>query len=315
MKPSLLLFLATAAAAQNAADLAFQKYDADQDGKVTPAELPQESVFKRFDLNSDGSITLEETRSVMGGTSESTAGMPTDLNQGKRLWQRLDNNKDGKLTRDEVPQATVFARFDLNNDGSITQEEGKQVIENALKPKSDAGTPARTETAVPVVTSGPRVLKATELGIGRQIADLSFTDLNGAPHKLSEFKASVIAMTSATCPVSKKYVHSLARLEKDLRAQNIALILVNPFASESVDEIKAQLTEAKITSTYCHDKEKALAAALDAQTTTEVFLLDAKRTLIYRGALDEHYGIDFRLDAPLTNDLRIAITAMLDVSL
>ena len=46
--------IATAAVAQNAADLAFQKYDADQDGKVTPAELPQESVFKRFDLNSDG---------------------------------------------------------------------------------------------------------------------------------------------------------------------------------------------------------------------------------------------------------------------
>ena len=213
MKPALLLLLATAAAAQNAADLAFQKYDADQDGKVTPAELPQQAIFKRYDLNNDGNITLEETRSVMGGSSESTAGMPADLNQGKRLWQRLDQNKDGKLTRDEVPQAAVFARFDLNNDGIITQEEGRKVVENALKPSAPSNTPPN----VPVVTSGPRVLKGTELGIGRQIADLSFTDLAGKPHQLNEFKASVIAMTSATCPVSKKYLHSLARLEKDLR--------------------------------------------------------------------------------------------------
>ena len=307
MKPALLLLLATAAAAQNAADLAFQKYDADQDGKVTPAELPQQAIFKRYDLNNDGNITLEETRSVMGGSSESTAGMPADLNQGKRLWQRLDQNKDGKLTRDEVPQAAVFARFDLNNDGIITQEEGRKVVENALKPS----TPSNTSPNVPVVTSGPRVLKGTEHGIGRQIADLRFTDLAGKPHQLSEFKASVIAMTSATCPVSKKYLHSLARLEKDLRAQNIALILVNPFASETEDEIQAQLGEAKITATYCHDKEKALAASLDAQTTTEVFLIDSKRTLIYRGALDDQYGIDYSHDAPRTNYLRNAVTAML----
>ena len=47
----------------------------------------------------DGHITLEETRSVMGG-SEASSSMPTDLNQGRKLWQRLDKNKDGKLTKD-----------------------------------------------------------------------------------------------------------------------------------------------------------------------------------------------------------------------
>ncbi len=300
MKPALFLLLATAASAQTAADLAFQKYDADQDGKVTSSELPQESVFKRFDLNSDGHITLEETRRVMGEAES----VPTDITQGRKLWQRLDKNKDGKLTRDEVPQSTVFARFDLNNDGVITQDEGKQVVQNALKPSTPPAS-------VPVVTSGPQVLKGTEHGIGRQIADLTFTDLAGATHKLSDFKSAVIAMTSATCPVSKKYLHSLAKLETHLREQNIALLLVNPFASETADEIKAQLTEAKITATYCHDQEKAFATALNAQTTTEVFLIDSKRTLIYRGALDDQYGIDYSHDAPLSTYLRDAIAAML----
>lgn len=303
MKKAAFLLLASAVCAQDAAETAFQKYDTDRDGKVTPDELPQSALFKRFDTNGDGHITLVETRGVMGGSS----GMPADLDQGRKLWQRLDKNTDGRLTRDEVPQEAVFARFDTDNDGIITQQEARRVVENALKPSP----PSNPSPSVPVVTSGPRVLKGTDLGIGRQIADLGFTDLAGAPHKLSEFKSTVIAMTSATCPVSKKYLHSLARLETDLRAQNIALILVNPFASESEEEIKAQLSEAKITTTYVHDKEKALAAALDARTTTEVFLIDSTRTLIYRGALDDQYGIDYSHDAPRTRYLRDAVAAML----
>ncbi|MFM7603956.1 MAG: EF-hand domain-containing protein, partial [Prosthecobacter sp.] len=313
MKPILFLFLATTAAAQNAADLAFQKYDADQDGKVTSAELPQQAVFQRFDLNTDGHITLEETRRVMGSTA-SAPGITTDLQQGKRLWQRLDTNQDGKLTREEVPQASVFARFDLNNDGIITQEEAKQVIANALKLGDEPNQTSPNSMVASVTTSGPRVLKGTELSIGRQIDDLHFTDLAGTPHKFSDHrsaKGTVLIMTSATCPVSKRYLPSIAKLEKELREQSIELILVNPFSSETVDEIKSQLASAQVIATYCHDKDKALAAALDAQTTTEVFLIDSKRTLIYRGALDDQYGIDYSHDAPRANYLRNAIAAML----
>jgi mono/diheme cytochrome c family protein len=302
MKKTLFLVLATSLTsvhAQQAADLAFQKYDADSDGKVTPAELTQTVVFKRFDLNSDGQITLEETRTVMGGTE----GVPTDITQGRKLWQRLDKNQDGKLTRDEVPQAAVFAKFDLNGDGTITQDEGKQVVQNALKP----ATPTNTAPTAPVVTSGPKVLKATEHGIGRQVADLAFTDLAGQKHRLSDFKATVIAMTSSTCPVSKKYLHSLATLQSE---KDLTLIFVNPFTSETTAEIQAQLAEAKITALYVHDKDKALVTALGAQTTTEVFLIDSKRTLIYRGALDDQYGIDYSHDTPRVRYLRDAISAM-----
>jgi Ca2+-binding EF-hand superfamily protein/thiol-disulfide isomerase/thioredoxin/mono/diheme cytochrome c family protein len=309
MKPTLLLLLTSLSAlAQSPADLAFQKYDADRDGKVTSEELPQKALFTRFDANGDGFITVEETRQVLGeGDAEAPKEMPADLNQGKKLWQRLDKNQDGKLTKDEVPNAAIFTRFDLNQDGVITQDEGRQVVEKKLKPSPQPETKA---PSVPVVTSGPRIVKGTDLGVGRQVPDMSFTDLSGAKHALSEFKATVIAMTSSTCPVSKKYLHSLARLEKELREQKIALILVNPFASEKAEEIQAQLAEAKITATYCHDLEKAFAATLQAQTTTEVFLIDATRTLIYRGALDDQYGVDYSHDAPSTRYLREAVKAM-----
>ena len=84
----------------------------------------------------------------------------------------------------------------------------------------------------------------------------------------------------------------MAELEKELAGKGLVMLLVNPFASETGEEIKAQLAEHSLTSPSFHDKEKTLTAALQAPTTTEVFLLDAACTLVYRGAFDDQYGIN-----------------------
>jgi mono/diheme cytochrome c family protein len=157
-------------------------------------------------------------------------------------------------------------------------------------------------------------VKATDVGVGRMIPDVAFTDLAGKARRLSEFqtsKALVIAMTSATCPVSKRYLPSLAVLEQELSAKGVALLLVNPLASEKSAEIQAQLAASKVTAPYVHDRDLALAGALSAHTTTEVFLLDTQRTLVYRGALDDQYGVDYNLDAPRERYLANAVAALL----
>ena len=40
-----------------------------------------------------------------------------------QIFQRLDNNGDGVITRDETPSQTAFNRADANGDGRITREE------------------------------------------------------------------------------------------------------------------------------------------------------------------------------------------------
>ena len=88
-------------------------------------------------------------------------------------------------------------------------------------------------------------------------------------------------------------------------------MLVNPFESEKAEEIAAFNKEQGFTAPYVHDAEKTFAAALRARSTTEVFLLDAMRTLLYRGALDDQYGLSYNLDAPRVNYLRAAVSALL----
>ena len=321
------------------ADAVFSGYDKNSDGKVTTDELANPSAFERYDLDKDGAISLAEYNQVSGKTAPTTPGTPAPpatpgtpptpgasggmASQIENLIKTVDKNADGRITKEEAGDAPWFARVDQNADGVIDATELETVRKMAARGGGGGsgggrGMPANGPTITPEevaeVTSGPEVLKPGDVGIGRLIEDLSGTTLDGQSGSLGDFKdhkGLVILMTSATCPVSKRYIPSVAKLEKELAAQDMALLLVNPFASETAEEIKAQLAEAGITAAYLHDKEKKLTAALGARTTTEVFLLDAKRTLVYRGAFDDQYGVNYNLDVPRHRYLHDAIAALL----
>jgi hypothetical protein len=47
-------------------------------------------------------------------------------------------------------------------------------------------------------------------------------------------------------------------------------------------------------------------------TTTDVFVLDSRRTVVYRGAVDDQYGLGYSLDAPRHRYLADAVRAVLN---
>ncbi|MBI4613772.1 MAG: EF-hand domain-containing protein [Planctomycetes bacterium] len=140
----------------------FEKYDADGDGRITPAELTDEGVFKSLDRDGDGAITRSDLsapassekpalpsgeESPAGGSATpdkdepgagGTAPEPRKEEPGSgsggefdRGFAELDTDGDGRISQDEYVefQKRLFSRMDADGDGSLDHDEARKLAE------------------------------------------------------------------------------------------------------------------------------------------------------------------------------------------
>jgi hypothetical protein len=82
---------------------------------------------------------------------------------GDAAFQRLDKNKDGKITRDESPGPDGFAAADADKDGSVTPEEFRRYLAARQRPQAPSPAPAGSQTRpaeTPPPIDGNPVLKS-----------------------------------------------------------------------------------------------------------------------------------------------------------
>lgn len=236
-------------------------------------------------------------------------------------FKQLDRDGDGRLAGPELAQPAWLQRLDADQNGAVTLEEVQAqlaLLARLARPKEPATAPAAaTPPAFAPEDSprqGPKRLKPGEHGIGAMMPDVSFTDLDGKTARLGEYQAGkplVIALVSPSCPVSKRGAPSLAQLEREYRAKGVGFLLVAPTATDRPAELRAMLKESGLSAPCALDPAGAFASALGALATTDVFLIDSARTLLYRGAIDDQYGLGYSLDAPRHRYLAGALDALL----
>ncbi len=142
-----------------------ERLDVNGDGKIDKSEAPPRllEVFDQFDTNHDGFLSSGDA-GVMKRVKEHVKG------KGKggapNLIQKHDENKDGKLQKEECPTSLQkrFEELDKNHDGALDaneikefrEETGKAPIKKkgALAAKASAGqAPASADPAVPAKSS------------------------------------------------------------------------------------------------------------------------------------------------------------------
>ena len=178
---------------------------------------------------------------------------------------------------------------------------------------------ANAETATPATKSADirqraKLLRPADHGVGRFVSDIRFSDITGKQSSLREFKTAkliVVAMTSTSCPLSKKYLPTLAELAQKYSKQDVQFLAVNCVPTDKPDEMKAAAQSFGTAALYVHDADEKLARHLGAMTTTDVIVLDPARTVVYHGAIDDQYGIGYALDAPRHTFLATAIDSLL----
>ena len=119
-------------------------------------------------------------------------------------------------------------------------------------------------------------------------------------------------MTGTGCPLCLKYAPTLARIEQQYRGRGVEFIFVNPNQSEQLQALNNAVQTHGFKGPYVQDGKRNLPKALQANTTTEVFVLDRARTLVYRGAVDDQYGFGYALQAPRRDFLADALEAVLE---
>ncbi|HND54009.1 MAG TPA: redoxin family protein, partial [Pirellulaceae bacterium] len=170
--------------------------------------------------------------------------------------------------------------------------------ENAA-PDNEAST--KTNSDGGSIRQAPRALKPGDRGVGRQAGDGAWVDLDGKRGRVSELtgkpgQLTVFAWTSTSCPLSKKYLPVLSRLEQQFAPRGVKFVLVNPVASDSVDSMREARKSHAFQAIYLKDAEGAVSKALGATTTTDVIVLDAARTVVYHGAVDDQYGLGYSME-------------------
>jgi len=151
--------------------------------------------------------------------------------------------------------------------------------------------------------------------VGEMVPDLPFSTLSGERSSIAAYAGGrplVIAVRDSGCPLSKKYAPRLAALERDFAARGVRMLFINPSEVDTADDMRAEVERYGFSSPYAPDPDGRIAAALAANRTTDVFLLDPARTLVYRGAVDDQYGIGFNNAEPTRRYLRDAVEAVLD---
>ncbi|MEQ9407789.1 MAG: hypothetical protein RIK87_08675 [Fuerstiella sp.] len=118
--------------------------DANQDGELSADEINNATAaLKKLDKNGDGKLDHEELRPNFGDRSpgEGAGGRPGRGfggppgggegrgNMADFMLTRFDQNKDGKLARDELPEPMQerFARMDRNEDSFVDRAELEEV--------------------------------------------------------------------------------------------------------------------------------------------------------------------------------------------
>src|SRR5262249_51520324 len=147
-----------------------------------------------------------------------------------------------------------------------------------------------------------------------RVGKLKFTDTRSLPRTLDDFgakKAFVLVFTNTTCPVAQRYLPVLQAMEKEYRAKDVQFVAVNAAEGGTIVGIATQAVKFDIEFPFAKDLGGVWARPLGVTRTPEAVVLDAEKTIRYRGRIDDQYRLGGVRKEATTHELKEAIDAVL----
>jgi len=149
---------------------------------------------------------------------------------------------------------------------------------------------------------------------GEPAPSFSLPDTSGAMHGPDGAPATVVVFTCNHCPYALAWHERLGATARDYSSQGVKMLAINSndaerYPRDSPEAMRTRVQAGEFDGVpYLRDETQEVARAYDAKATPDVFVLDTRGILRYRGAPDADY------EDPSQNaaHLRAALDAVLE---
>ncbi|MGC3968347.1 MAG: redoxin domain-containing protein [Pirellulales bacterium] len=149
------------------------------------------------------------------------------------------------------------------------------------------------------------------LAVGPALPELGVAETAHSPTPTDQEQFVVVAFLGVDCPLARLYAPRLKDLAERFAGRRVRFLGVDPNEHDSLDEVAEFRREFRLQFPIVRDVEHRLVAEFDADRTPQVFVVDRAGRIVYRGRIDDQYGLGIRRDSPMANDLADALDSLL----
>ena len=129
------------------------------------------------------------------------------------------------------------------------------------------------------------------LSIGAPAPPFTLPDTTGREWSVDGSPATVVVFTCNHCPYALAWHDRIADAARDYADRGVRFVAINAndadrYPRDSIEAMRDRVQREDWPMPYLHDATQEVARAYDAQTTPDVFVVDAGGVLRYRGAPD-----------------------------
>jgi peroxiredoxin len=131
--------------------------------------------------------------------------------------------------------------------------------------------------------------------IGARAPTFSLPDTSGVEHGPDGAPATVVCFTCNHCPYALAWHDRIVSVASDYAPRDVRVLAINPndaerYPRDSLQAMQQRVADGEFNGVpYLRDESQAVAHAYEAQTTPDLFVLDAQGVLRYRGAPDSDH--------------------------
>lgn len=128
---------------------------------------------------------------------------------------------------------------------------------------------------------------------------------------LARGKAVVVVFLGTECPLNNLVLPTLAELHAVYSKQGVAFVGINSNNQDTPEKVAKHAVKMAVPFPVLKDAGNVIADRFGAERTPEVFVLDAKGRIVYRGRIDDKFGIGVMRPKAERRDLAIALDELL----